>query len=240
MKKGNKELMAEAKVALSGKWVLAIKTFFVYWVVVSAISFLVMVLSVVFKTSLGVNAQFGPIAAIINLLQLVNNFVVSPVMTFGFMYFFLLLSRGQTPELTDMFTGFNRILTIALTSFFKILFILLWSLLFIIPGILASLSYSQTFFILADDSSIGALDAIKKSKEMMYGHRNDYAYLLFRFFGLTLLCFLTLGIGFIWLIPYTQVTFAKFYDDIKAAQNEEAQAPVTQLEQTEEITSSQE
>jgi len=95
------------------------------------------------------------------------------------------------------------------------LFILLWTLLLIVPGIIAAISYSMTFFILADDPSIGAEAAIEKSKRMMDGYKLKYFYLCLRYFLLILLCILTLGIGFLWLTPYMHVGFAKFYDDIK-------------------------
>jgi uncharacterized membrane protein len=72
----------------------------------------------------------------------------------------------------------------------------------------------MTFYILADDSSIGANEALDKSKEMMRGYKWKFFCLGLRFFGLGLLCLLTLGIGFLWLFPFMQVTMAKFYDDI--------------------------
>ena len=73
----------------------------------------------------------------------------------------------------------------------------------------------MTFFIIAEDSSISAIDALKKSRKMMDGHKMDYFFLSLRFLGLAILCLLTLGIGFLWLIPYMYVTNAKFYDLIK-------------------------
>ena len=96
-----------------------------------------------------------------------------------------------------------------------LLFTLLWTLLLIIPGIIAVLSYSMTFYILADDNSIGAMEAIDKSKKMMDGYKWKYFCLGLRFIGWSLLCILTLGIGFLWLLPYMQVSMVKFYDDIK-------------------------
>jgi uncharacterized membrane protein len=91
----------------------------------------------------------------------------------------------------------------------------LWALLLVIPGIIAALGYSMTFYILADDESIKAEDALKKSKLMMEGHKLKLFYLYLRFFLLALLCVLTLGIGFLWLIPFINITMAKFYDDIR-------------------------
>ena len=73
----------------------------------------------------------------------------------------------------------------------------------------------MTFYIIADDDSIGVLDAIKKSNEMMNDHRWKLFYLYLRFFGWGIACLLTFGLGFLWLIPYIQVSVAKFYEDIK-------------------------
>ncbi|GHT57847.1 hypothetical protein FACS18945_2990 [Bacteroidia bacterium] len=103
-----------------------------------------------------------------------------------------------------------------------------WSLLLIIPGIIAAISYSMTFYIIADDPAISAMDAINKSKKMMYGYKMKYFCLSLRFLGWALLCILTLGIGFLWLMPYIQVTFAKFYDDLKAANTEEVVVETTE------------
>jgi uncharacterized membrane protein len=102
-------------------------------------------------------------------------------------------------------------------------FIFLWTLLLIIPGILAAYSYSMTFFVLAEDPTIGARNSIRKSKELMFGNRWKFFCLGWRFFGWALLCILTLGIGFLFLAPYVQTSFARFYDDIKAGP--EAVAP---------------
>jgi uncharacterized membrane protein len=83
-----------------------------------------------------------------------------------------------------------------------------------VPGIIAAISYSMTFYIMSEDNSISGTAAIDKSKKMMDGYKMKYFYLCLRFLGLALLCILTLGIGFLWLMPYIYVTCAKFYDDI--------------------------
>jgi uncharacterized membrane protein len=93
----------------------------------------------------------------------------------------------------------------------------LWALLLIVPGIVAAISYSMTFFILAEDSSLTPMEAINKSKQMMDGYKLKYFYLCLKFIGWALLCCLTLGIGFLWLIPYIQVSTAKFYDELKGS-----------------------
>ena len=99
-----------------------------------------------------------------------------------------------------------------------VVFVFLWALLLIIPGIIAAIAYSQTFYILAEDDTIGSMDALRKSKEMMIGYKWKYFCLGLRFIGWALLCVLTLGIGFLWLSPYIQVSYAKFYEDLKTNQ----------------------
>ena len=129
--------------------------------------------------------------------------------------FSLSISRNGTPKLTQIFEGFNQFGRILVAYLLMILFIMLWSLLLIVPGIIAAISYSQTFYILIEDDSIEPLDAIEKSKQLMNGFKWKYFCLCFRFLGWALLCVLTFGIGFLWLAPYMQVSFARFYDDLK-------------------------
>src|SRR6185369_11915903 len=95
------------------------------------------------------------------------------------------------------------------------MYIVLWALLFVIPGIIAAISYSQTFFILAENPDMDPMVALEKSKAMMDGNKWKYFDLCIRFLGWAVLCVFTLGIGFLWLIPWMQITFAMFYEDVK-------------------------
>jgi uncharacterized membrane protein len=82
--------------------------------------------------------------------------------------------------------------------------------------IIAALSYGLAFFLMADNPKIGIMEALKKSKKMMYGHKWKYFCLGLRFLGWILLSILTLGIGLLWVAPYMYVSYAKFYEDVKA------------------------
>jgi uncharacterized membrane protein len=180
-----------AKESLNGKWGLAIGTLVVYILISVALQLIPFV---------------GPIASLI----------ISGPFALGLAYFSLSISRNQNPKLENIFQGFNNFGTALGAYLLMILFIVLWALLLIVPGIIAAISYSMTFYIIADDNSIGAMEAIDKSKKMMDGYKLKYFYLGLRFIGWALLCILTLGIGFLWLMPYMQVSMAKFYDDVKA------------------------
>ena len=94
--------------------------------------------------------------------------------------------------------------------------VFLWSLLFIIPGIIKAFAYALTPFLLVDCPELSALQCIKLSNQMMKGHKFDLFYLYLSFIGWILLSILTLGIGLLWLVPYMQTSTASFYLDVKA------------------------
>lgn len=141
--------------------------------------------------------------------------IISGPMTQGMAGLSLKLSRRQQSDVPDLFTGFNNFWNALLAYLLIIVFVILWSLLLFIPGIIAAISYSQTFYVLSEDPAIDPMDAINRSMALMNGYKAKYFRLCLRFFGWSLLCCLTLGIGFFWLIPWIQVTFAGFYDDLK-------------------------
>lgn len=183
----NKKLMAMARESLSGKWGLAVGTFLVFWLIMAA-------------------AKSNGIAVLL----------IGGPMLIGLAIFSLTIARNQDAKLEQIFAGFKKNFGTALVAYLlKAIFVFLWTLLLIIPGIIAAISYSQVFYILAEDDSISGMDALKKSKEMMCGYKWKYFCLRLRFIGWFLLCIWSLGIGFLWLNPYITVSCANFYDDIK-------------------------
>tara|TARA_B110000238_G_scaffold100633_1_gene109669 strand:- start:401 stop:982 length:582 start_codon:yes stop_codon:yes gene_type:complete len=193
MKTENLVLMQMARKSLKEKWGLAVGTFVVYMLIIGAIQ---------------ATTEFFPLAGLLLL-------AICGPMALGIAIFSINISRNQDARLEQIFQGFNNFSTSLGAYLLMLLFIFLWTLLLIIPGIIAALSFSMTFYILADDNSIGAMEAINKSKKMMNGYKWKYFCLGLRFIGWSLLCILTLGIGFLWLLPYMQVSMVKFYDDIK-------------------------
>ena len=193
MKTENLVLMQMARKSLKDKWGLAIGTYVVYMLIIGAIQ---------------TTTESFPLVGLLLL-------AISGPMALGIAIFSINISRNQDARLEQIFQGFNNFKTSLGAYLLMLLFTFLWTLLLIIPGIIAVLSYSMTFYILADDNSIGAMEAIDKSKKMMDGYKWKYFCLGLRFIGWSLLCILTLGIGFLWLLPYMQVSMVKFYDDIK-------------------------
>ena len=191
MKELNKDLMINARAALKDNWTLAICGAALYLI-----------------ATIGI--QLIPKAG------LIISMLVAGAMTVGLNTFMLSVSRERDIQLSSLMDGFSQYLITLGAYLLQCLFVFLWSLLLIVPGIIAAYSYSMTFYILADsDGEIGPMEAIRKSKKMMKGNKWKLCCLTFRFFGWALLCVLTLGIGFLWLFPYMSVSVAKFYDDIK-------------------------
>ncbi|MDB5257858.1 MAG: hypothetical protein JWM14_2553 [Chitinophagaceae bacterium] len=129
--------------------------------------------------------------------------------------FNLNLSKNNNPKIADIFSGFNNFVPALATYLLMLLYVFLWALLLVIPGIIAAFSYSQVFFILSEEPHLSASEVLKKSKQMMDGHKARYFVLGLTFFGWFLLCLLTVGIGFLWLIPYYQLTMTKFYENLR-------------------------
>ena len=95
------------------------------------------------------------------------------------------------------------------------LYTILWTLLFIVPGIIKGLAYSLTPFIVKDNPQLSPNQAINLSMKMRKGHKFALFYLYLSFIGWILLAMLTLGIGLLWVIPYMQTSMAAFYLDVK-------------------------
>ena len=95
------------------------------------------------------------------------------------------------------------------------LFTFLWSLLFIIPGIIKAYSYSMSLYILAENKGKPALECINESMAMTEGHKMDLFVLGLSFIGWGLLCAITFGIAGIWVAPYMEATFANAYNSLK-------------------------
>jgi uncharacterized membrane protein len=187
----NRILMARARVALQGNWGIG-----------AGAALLTIIISMI--------AQAIPkVGFIVSLL-------LSGPISIGLYIFSFTIARHQKAKIEQIFEGFQSFKNGIIAYLCVVLFTILWTLLLIIPGVIAAYSYSMTFLILAEDKSIEPLAAIAKSKEMMQGNKWKLACLHFRFIGWLLLCILTLGIGFFWFLPYMTVSIVQFYNDINA------------------------
>ena len=179
METTNRDLMQQAREALKGRWGLAVGGNVIY-------------------SDPECPDQSIPIVGWI------GGLIIGGPLMLGWAVFFLSLSRRQDAQLSQLFEGFQNFTRALVTYLLMILFILLWTILLVIPGIVAALSYSQTFFILAENPQMEGMDVLRKSKAMMRGNRWKLFFLFWRFFGWFLLGILSLGIGFLWIMPYMQ------------------------------------
>lgn len=154
--------------------------------------------------------------------------IFSFVMTFltiGISFTFLdVIRKGRQQDMSfkeafRLFNG-NDFVPVLLINILSYIFQYLWTLLFVIPGIVKFYSYSQANFIYKDLSatrdtrSMGATSFITESRELMSGHKGRLFWLDISFIGWYIVGMITLGIGFLWINPYINATKAAFYDDL--------------------------
>lgn len=148
-----------------------------------------------------------------NLIINVISLVLLPLQ-FGLLANFLNLSRGKAVSINQLFDGFNDYKRIFTTLLLEQVYIVLWTLLLIIPGFVKSYSYSMTPFILKDNPTMKNNEAIELSIKLMKGHKMQLFLLDLSMIGWALLCVLTLGLGILLLEPYNSTAHAAFYRDL--------------------------
>ena len=139
----------------------------------------------------------------------------------GWSYYVTFLANHRKTDadpfnVSRLFDGYRDFTRIFFTTLLTNVYIFLWTLLLIVPGIIKALSYSMTAFILRDNKEVKYNEAIELSMAMMEGHKMELFWLYLTFIGWAILCIFTLGIGCFWLVPYMSSTFANFYEEVKA------------------------
>lgn len=107
-------------------------------------------------------------------------------------------------------------LNVVAAKFLTNLFIFLWSLLLVVPGIIKSLEYMMVDYILADNPNISPMEALRESKQMMSGHKWNAFVLGLSFLGWEILNLFTVGLLDVFYVrPYMEATFAELYLELK-------------------------
>ena len=162
-------------------------------------------------------SQVSTLYGYMGLTYLLLIFLIAPLMVGFTNAHRLLLVQGDREVPTNMYkiatTGYwHKVWGMFLMG----VFVFLWSLLFVIPGIIKTFSYAMTPYILEEHPELTANEAIDHSRAMMKGHKFDLFWLYLSFIGWGILCIFTLGIGLLWLVPYMQTAQSSFYEDVKA------------------------
>ncbi|PLT30488.1 DUF975 family protein [Peribacillus deserti] len=207
------EIKKEAKRSLNGKWGAAVLLTFVFFLVSTIPGGIGEVLLAGGFESWWNQGQ-APIEA--DILNMIISVILFPLST-AFYWIFLNVSRNGNVKISWLFTIYSNgrmALKIIGTTILIGIFVLLWAILLIIPAIIKSFSYSQTFFILRDRPELSALEAITESKKLMKGNKWKFFLMNLSFIGWAILCIFTLGIGLLWLVPYVSTSMAVFYNNL--------------------------
>lgn len=145
-------------------------------------------------------------------LSLVN-LILGGVIQLGYAQYLLKQQDRELNSIKDLFSKFDYFGQGFLQLFLRNLYTFLWGLLFLIPGLIKSFAYAMTPFLMAEDPTLTANEAIKLSQEKMRGHKGELFCLGLSFFGWAVLAVLTGGIGEIFLNPYINAAYAAFYRD---------------------------
>ena len=191
----NSELRARARKQLGGNifataWLLMLVACLISSVIIGATSYII----------IGIVLVYGP-------------------MMYGLSKVLLEQARGaEKPNIGTLFKGFSDDFGgLVLLGFLQALFLTLWSLLFVVPGIIKSYSYSMAFYIKNDDISKDWKTCINESRAMMNGKKWKLFCLDLSFIGWYILGSLCLGVGVLFVIPYHEMARANFYEELKVA-----------------------
>lgn len=217
------QLRQMARDSLAHKWGRAALLTLIYIVTVFAISFVLGLL--------------GIIGSIVDLL-------ITPAISFGMTATFIKLSRGEETKyfsfLTEGFKVFGKVWGVTLNTFLKLILPIILVIVLavaIMPLILLdnaillliariayiaaiiyliakSLLYMLTSYVLFDESALSSKEIVEKSASLMKGNRKRYIFLSLSFLGWSILSVFTMGIAYLWLIPYIEVASIKFYDEL--------------------------
>lgn len=149
-------------------------------------------------------------------LLALTSLIIGGVIELGFAQYLLKQYNHANFELQDLFSQFDRFGQGFAQKFLRGLYVFLWSLLFVIPGIVKSYAYAMTPFIMAENPDMSASEAIDASVQLMDGHKGELFTLDLTFIGWGLLAALTLNLGNLALNPYRNAAYAAFYKDLTA------------------------
>lgn len=162
---------------------------------------------------IGDNERLG---AIINIIC---NLFLAPL-GMGATYYVLKMVRKEEFSMSDLTCFMKKAWPIIMLSITVSVLTMLWTLLLVIPGIIAAISYIMSSYVFMDGED-DPMECISKSKEMMKGHKMEYFLFVLSFIGWIIIGALTLGIGYIYIIPYYSVSIVTYYDELKKLHEKE-------------------
>lgn len=150
-----------------------------------------------------------PKVGLVGSLLSISIMLMTLIMSTGFIIYCLNVVQQRKSGAGNLFDGFAIFFKILWLGILMYIFVFLWTLLLIIPGIVAAYRYRLAFYILVDNPELSALDCIRESKRLMKGHKGELFVLDLSFLGWQLLTVFPF-VSF-WVTPYTSVTYANYY-----------------------------
>lgn len=154
-----------------------------------------------------------PVAIVIILIYS----LFSGILQIGYKSVCLKVARGMEVKFADMFDSFSYGLKVIILNFLTTLIVTFGTMLFFVPGLIFSIMYSQAFFILVEDPSVGIIEAMRRSRKLMAGHKAEYLVFSLSYIGWYLLSSLFI-LGELWVQPYVGVGMALYYDHLTGKQ----------------------
>src|SRR6056297_4364772 len=195
-------LKEDAKSKLSGNWPKAAVVTFVLWLLTDAFT-----QEAFIKFGSSGSTTVNPTSGLFNIISL----IVTGPLALGAIYFYMKLESGEEPNISIVFDGFQDFKRGLIFHLVSSIFIILWTLLLVVPGIIAAIRYSMGYYLMIENPDMEPMEALRESSELMKGYKMEFFMFVISFLGWLILSALTLGIGFLLLVPYYQMSKLNFY-----------------------------
>ena len=160
----------------------------------------------------------GVLVAAGSVIPVVGSLLLMGPLELGAIEVFYYISRGEKADVGMLFNGFrHRFAESFLCGLLETIFVALWSLLLVIPGIVKAYSYAMAYYIMMQEPEIGGYEAIQRSREMMDGNKWNLFVLDLSFIGWILLCIITLGLANLYVMPYMTAARMEFFNSVYMA-----------------------
>lgn len=186
------DLKMRARQAMRGNWGLLIPVILIMY-------------------SLSIVYAFTPDGSVSESIVALLDLVFTGAFVYAGCTVFLNLTYRRPTSLSEFFAAFSEIGSSLALWGLMLCKIFLWSLLFVIPGVIKALAYSQSFYIKAENPKMSASEALALSEKMTYGYKMDIFVLYLSFIGWDLLCGITFGLAGLYVAPYFHLTMTQLY-----------------------------
>lgn len=210
----SKELKTKALETLKHNWSMIVVITLIAYGIVGMISTMVEIFMV---GGFAVWVETDILPWNVSMVVMVIDILVLPIY-FAYYGIHLDMIKGRNFEIGDVFELYHSDSWMKAIGIQIVLgiFVMLWALLLIIPGIIKGIAYSQTYFIYKEKPDLTVMEILNESERLMKGYKMKYFVLNLSFLGWNILALFTGGIGYLWLLPYMVNTYAHFYEEVKS------------------------